>query len=197
MGFFCGTRTFCISPNTKHYNKTSFRKDLEKMYFLATCISETNTLMAFLYILHQLRRDGTQSDGNAHFNSAPRFCPKSAKPCTMTTLQPPWMPKLLKPSFRSSTPAQIPAKETSQPQGFRTTVTREKDLLQTEIMNTSCHQHHSQGHDQRVFPPWLILAYGKHCWFLLLSFSPWTQGRDKLLTLESSSRTGLVLESAR
>lgn len=73
--FLGGTRTFCISPNTKHYNKTPLRK----IGFFVICISESNTLITFLYILHQLRRNGTQSDGNVHFNSEPRFCPKCSK----------------------------------------------------------------------------------------------------------------------
>lgn len=54
--------------------------------------------------------------------------------------------------------------------------------------------YHSDGHDHHVF-----LAYRKQYSVLFLSFFPWTQVRDKLLTLESfaAAETGLMVGPAQ
>lgn len=40
--FLCGTSTFCLSPSTKHYNKSPYRKDLEE-YFSWKSVFQSKT----------------------------------------------------------------------------------------------------------------------------------------------------------
>lgn len=92
--FLGGTGTFCISPNTKHYNKTPFRKDLEKKNFFWQPVFQrqiSSSLSCTFY---------TSSGGMAHrvmemltLTQHHGFALNAAKPCTTTALQGPWMAK--------------------------------------------------------------------------------------------------------
>lgn len=80
LRYKCGA--FLVVPGLSAFHQIpsiTTKPPLGKTGFFVICISESNTLITFLYILHQLRRNGTQSDGNVHFNSEPRFCPKCSK----------------------------------------------------------------------------------------------------------------------